>query len=60
MMMGGRVEDLEIDVLFLFLSLFVDGKFATFSPPGIEGDLRRGEDSLCKSDVVGEGVGGQD
>ena len=40
---GGRAEDLEINVLFLFLSLFADGKFATFGPPGMEGDSRKGK-----------------
>ena len=34
--MGVRAEDLEIRVLFLFFSLFADGKFAKFVPPGME------------------------
>ena len=42
MEMGRRAEDLEIDVLFLFLSLFADGEFATFGPPGMEWDSMRG------------------
>ena len=56
---GGRVEDLEIDVLFLFFSLFADGKFAKFGPLGMEGYLRSaGGYFICKSGVVGEEVVG--
>ena len=29
--------------MFLFLSLFADGNFATFGPSGMESDSRRGE-----------------
>ena len=36
MEMGGRAEDLEINVFFLFLSLFSDGEFATFYPPSLD------------------------
>ena len=39
----GRAEDLGINVLFLFFSLFTDGKFAKFGLPRMEGDSRRGE-----------------
>ena len=39
--MGGRVEDLEIDVFFLFLSFFTDVKFSTFGTPGMEGGSSR-------------------
>ena len=42
MEMGRRAEDLDIDVLFLFLSLFSYGKFAKFGPPGMEEDSVRG------------------
>ena len=53
MEMGGRAEDLVIDVFCFFLSFLADGKFSTLGPPGMEGDSRRGGYFLCKSGVVG-------
>ena len=40
--MRGRAEVLDINVLFLFLSLFSNGEFATFGPPVILGESRKG------------------
>ena len=52
------MEDLDIDVFFLFVSLFADGEFAKFGPPGMDGVFKEGGgDFFCKSGVAGEGVG---
>ena len=42
MEMGGRAEDLVIDVFCFFLSFLADGKFSTLGPPGMEGGSWRG------------------
>ena len=41
MEMGGRAEDSDIDVLFLFISLFSDGNLSTFGLLVMEGYSRR-------------------
>ena len=56
--MGGRAEDMEIDVLFLFHSLFVNDKFSTFGPPGMEGDSRK-EQRIYLQVMCGGGRGGR-
>ena len=49
--MGGRAADLEINTLFLFLSFFVNGNFATFVLPVIEWGSRRGVGMFFASKV---------
>ena len=55
----GRKDGGFGDRRIFFFFFFADGEFAKFGPAGMEGDSRRGGEFLCKSGVVGEGVGGQ-
>ena len=45
------MEDLDIDVFFLFVSLFADGEFAKFGPPGMDGVFKEGGKNFFASQV---------